>query len=290
MKTSLSSDENSQLAAFIEHIIQPESKIRWPNLQELWAYRELLCFFALRDIKLRYKQTSFGVLWVLLQPLSMVLLFSVFFRKLAPLDTMGIPYVMFALIGTVLWLFFANSLSWAANSLTSSSNLISKVYFPRLVLPLSSVLAMGVDLLLCIALLLCVMPFFGLYPTMRVLLWPVLVLLLMTVTMAMGVWLAALNVMYRDMRFVVPFLIQLWFFATPVAYSSATLGYPWAIAYAFNPMVGIIEGFRWTIFPALGISAFPLLAVGLSSCLSIPLLITGMIYLRSVEKHFADRV
>ncbi len=252
---------------------------------ELWEYRELLYFLVWRDVKVRYKQTALGVLWAVIQPVLTMVVFSIFFGKLGKLSSDGLPYPIFAFAALVPWTLFSNGLTQATNSLVSSSNLIKKVYFPRLIIPIATVLAGVVDFLIAFAVLLVMMAFYGIWPTINIVWLPVLVLLTVTVTLAVSVWLSALNVQYRDVRYIVPFLSQIWLFATPIAYSSSMLSEPWRTLYGINPMVGVVEGFRWAL---LGSGSGPGSMVIVSAAATVLMLITGAYYFRRMERSFAD--
>lgn len=256
--------------------------------RELWRYRELLYFLVWRDLKVRYKQTAIGVAWVILQPLFTMVIFTLFFGVLARMPSEGVPYPLFIFAGLVPWTFFANSLSQAAGSVVGSANLITKVYFPRLLVPLSVLLGNLPDLALSLLVLVALMAFYGFHPALAALLWlPVSVALAFAVAAGAGLWLAALNVRYRDVRHVVPFLTQVWFFVTPVVYPLELLPHWLQRLYRFNPMTGAVEGFRggllhgelkggW-LFPASVVAALILLA-------------TGLRYFRRTERSFADVV
>ncbi|MGD8877191.1 MAG: ABC transporter permease, partial [Syntrophobacterales bacterium] len=217
------------------------------KLKELWEYRELLYFMAWRDIKVRYKQTVLGAAWAIIQPFFTMVVFSIFFGKLARVPSDGLPYPIFAFAALVPWTFFANGLNQASNSLVGSANLIKKVYFPRLVVPISSVISGVVDFVLAFAVLLGMMLFYGILPTVNILWLPLFVLLIFVTALGVGFWLSALNVQFRDVRYTVPFLTQFWLFATPIAYPSSLLSETWRTIYAINPMVGVVEGFRWAL-------------------------------------------
>ncbi|MGD9901830.1 MAG: ABC transporter permease [Vicinamibacterales bacterium] len=256
------------------------------RLGDLWAYRELLWFLVWRDVKVRYKQTVLGAGWAVIQPFLTMVVFSLFFGRLAQMPSDGVPYPIFAYTALVPWTFFANGLAQSANSLVGSANLIRKVYFPRLVIPIAAVLAEGVDFCLACAVLVGMMLYFGLTPTANVVWLPAFVLLLVMTSLGVGLWLSALNVQYRDVRYVVPFIAQFWLFSTPVAYPSSLLDEPWRTFYGINPMVGVVEGFRWAL---LGASApGPLLAV--SAVASSAMLVSGAMYFRRMERRFADVV
>ena len=256
------------------------------RLHELWTYRELLYFLVWRDVKVRYKQTVLGAAWAIVQPLLTMVVFSLFFGRLAKVPSEGVPYPIFSYAALLPWSFFAQGLLQSSNSLVAGANLIRKVYFPRLVIPLSSVLAGVVDFALAFLVLLGMMVFYGVRPT-GVLIWlPCFFLLALVTALAVGVWLSALNVQFRDVRYAVPFLVQLWLFATPIAYSSSLLPEPWRTIYGLNPMVGVVEGFRWAL---LGTRP-PAPMIVVSAVISVSLLLAGVAYFRRVERTFADVV
>ncbi len=267
--------------------IQPSRGWRSLGLGELWEYRELLYFLIWRDIKVRYKQTLLGGAWALIQPFFTMVVFSVFFGGLAKVPSDGIPYPIFAYAALVPWTFFANGLGQSATSLVSSSNLIKKVYFPRLAIPVATVLSGIVDFAIAFALLLLMMVYFGIAPTMAVVWLPLLLLLSIVTALGVGLWLSALNVQFRDVRFVVPFLTQFWMLATPIAYPSSLLSPRWRTVYALNPMVGVVEGFRWAL---LRTATGPGPMVLVSSIVALTLLVSGAFYFRRMEKRFADVV
>ncbi|MDX6415204.1 MAG: lipopolysaccharide transport system permease protein [Gaiellaceae bacterium] len=256
------------------------------KLHELWAYRELLYFLTWRDVKVRYKQTLLGAAWAILQPVLAMVVFTIFFGHLAKLPSEGLPYALFSFSGLVLWTFFANGLTLSANSLVASSNLITKIYFPRLVIPLGAVLAGAVDFVLALVVLGGLMIAYGVAPGVTILAMPLFLLLAFCTVLAVGLWLSALNVKYRDVRYVVPFLVQLWLFATPIAYPSTLLDEPWRTVYGLNPMVGAIDGFRWSL---LGTRS-PGWSAVVSACSAVVLLLAGLYYFRRMEKVFADIV
>jgi lipopolysaccharide transport system permease protein len=254
---------------------------------ELWTYRELLFFLVWRDVKVRYKQAAFGVAWALLQPLSTMGVFSVFFGVLARVPSDGLPYPLFSLAAIVPWTFFAAGLSQASNSVVASQHLITKVYFPRLVIPAGSVLAGMLDFVIALLLLVGLTLWFGIMPTTRVL-WVVpLTLLALVSSLGVGLWLSALNVSYRDVRYVVAAIAQLWFFVTPVTYPSTLLPEAWRPWYALNPMAGVVEGFRWAL---LGSDTQPGSMIVVSSITALLTLATGALYFRRMEQSFADVV
>src|SRR5215216_1177353 len=241
---------------------QIEPATRWPSvgLRELWEYRELLYFLTWRDIKVRYKQTALGAAWAIIQPFFTMVVFSVFLGKLAKVPSDGIPYPLFSYVGLVPWTFFATGLGMASNSLVGNAHMITKVYFPRFIIPTATVLATAVDFLFAFGMLLVMMAYFHVSGLYRIaltanLLWLPLFLLLAFVTaLGVGLWFSALNVRYRDVKYVIPFLTQFWMFATPVAYASSLLREPWRTVYGLNPMAGVVEGFRWAM---LGVNTRP---------------------------------
>jgi lipopolysaccharide transport system permease protein len=257
------------------------------RLHDLWEYRELLYFLTWRDIKIRYKQTVLGASWAIIQPFLAMVVFSLFFGRLAGVPSDGLPYPLFAFTALVPWSFFANGLTQSSNSLVGSSHLITKVYFPRMIIPISSVFSGALDFALSFFVLLGMMAFYGRWPTLNILWLPILILLAFVTALGMGMWSSALNVQFRDVRYVVPFLTQIWLFATPIAYPSSLLGEPWRTLYGLNPMVGVVEGFRWAL---LGADTAPGLMVLLSSLVALGLLVSGAFYFRRVEKTFADVV
>jgi lipopolysaccharide transport system permease protein len=261
----------------------------WVSLKprELWAYRELLYFLVWRDVTVRYKQTVLGAAWAVIQPFCTMVVFSLFFGQLAKIPSNGIPYPIFAYAALVPWTFFANGLGQSANSLVGSANLIKKVYFPRLMIPVGTVLSEGVDFCIAFVVLLAMMLYYGIVPTANVVWLPLFMLLALSTSLAVGLWLSALNVHFRDVRYVVPFITQFWLFATPVAYPSSLLAEPWRTLYGLNPMVGVVEGFRWAL---LGSGPAPGAMAGISAVMTAVLLTTGALYFRRMEKTFADVV
>ncbi len=257
------------------------------DLGALWTYRELLYFLIWRDIKVRYKQTILGAAWAIIQPLFTMGVFSIFFGRLAGIPSDGIPYPLFSFAALVPWTFFANGLNQAANSLVGSSNLIKKVYFPRLVIPLAATFSGVVDFVIAFIALLGVMAFYRVVPTGNIIWLPFFLLLALVTSLGVGLWLSALNVQFRDVRYIAPFLTQFWLYATPVAYPSSILPEPWRTLYGINPMVGVIEGVRWALL-GVKMSSWPMLVI--SSLAAIGLLISGAYYFRRMEKTFADVV
>ncbi|HEY0404609.1 MAG TPA: ABC transporter permease [Pyrinomonadaceae bacterium] len=271
-----------------EVIIEPSRGWTSLRLRELWEYRELLYFLAWRDIKIRYKQTVLGLAWAVLQPLLTMLIFALFFGRLARMPSDNVPYPLFAFAALVPWTFFANGLTQSSNSLVGSANLIKKVYFPRLVVPISVVLGGLPDFALSFVVLLGMMLYYGVHPQFAIMLWLPLLLLLTTVTaLGCGLWLSALNVKYRDVRYIVGFLTQIWMFATPVVYPASLLSGRWRLVYSLNPMVGVVEGFRWAL---LRTDTAPGMSVVISATTALLILVTGTFYFRRMEKTFADIV
>lgn len=257
------------------------------NLRELWQYRELLYFLVWRDVKVRYKQTVLGVAWAVLQPLLTMIVFSIFFGVLGRMSSEGLPYPVFFYAALVPWSYFASALRRSSDSLIGSASLISKVYFPRLILPLSSVLSSLVDFAFAFVVLLALMLFYRLVPTVAILWLPAYFLLALVTALGAGLWLSALNVRYRDFRFVVPFMIQTWFFVTPIIYPSSLVPEAWHAVYGLNPMVGVVEGFRRALL-ATGTVPGPIIWV--SAAVAATLLVSGAYFFRRMEHTFADVV
>ncbi len=270
-------------------IIRIEPSKGWVSLKlrELWEYRELMYFLTWRDLKVRYKQTFLGVLWAVIQPFFTMVVFSLFFGRLAKMPSDGIPYPIFAFSALVPWTFFTNGLTQASNSLVGSANLITKVYFPRLAIPIASVLVGTVDFVLAFAILLCMMLYYGIIPTVNIVWLPLFLVLVIFTSLGVSLWLSALNVQFRDVKYVIPFLTQFWLFATPIAYPSSLLHEPWRTLYGLNPMVGVVEGFRWAM---LGAKTAPGPMMIVSASVASLVLASGAIYFRRMEKIFADIV
>lgn len=276
---------NSPTAAI--PVIHIEAARAWPSLKlhELWSYRELIYFLVWRDIKVRYKQTVLGAGWAMVQPLFTMLLFSLFFGRLARVPSDGIPYPLFSFCALVPWSYFATAMTQGSNSLVSNSNLIKKVYFPRLAVPLAKVLSALMDFFLAFILLMGMTFYYHLHPTLRMLWIPFFLLLAMSTALGAAFWFSALNVRIRDVEQTLPFLIQIWLFATPIAYPSSLLSQPWRSIYGINPMVGVVEGFRWALVGARTAPG-PMLLV--SSLVSVAMLVSGAFWFRRLEKTFAD--
>lgn len=266
-------------------IIKPSNGLAALRLKELWDYRELAYFLVWRDIKVRYKQTVIGVAWAVVQPLAMMVVFTLFFGKLAKMPSEGIPYPLFAYAGLLPWQIFSRSISESANSLVADQRLITRVYFPRLLVPLSTVLGALVDFAIASVLLAGLMLFYGRLPSALVIWLPLFVGLMVCAGLGMGLWLSALNLEFRDVRYVLPFLSQLWLFLTPVVYPSSLVPAKWQLVYALNPMVCVVEGFRWALF---GVGKGPSPAMALSALVALTLFVSGALFFRSREKVFAD--
>ena len=265
-------------------VIQPSNRWDLLSLKDIWAYRELLFFLTWRDVKVRYKQTALGAAWAILQPLFMMLIFTIFFGRLAGVGSSGIAYPLFALAGLVPWTFFANSITASGNSLVGSANLITKVYFPRLIVPAAAMLAGLVDFVLAFVLLCLLMVYYRTGITVQILFLPVLVLLTALFALGVGTWMSALNVKYRDVRFALPFLIQLWLFVSSVILPSSAIPAKWRWLLMLNPMSGIIEGYRAALFGL----PFDWTALGIAAVLTIVTLIYAIYSFGRVERSFAD--
>ncbi|MFQ3648401.1 MAG: ABC transporter permease [Anaerolineae bacterium] len=268
--------------------IQPSKGWVSLKLHELWEYRELLYFLTWRDIKVRYKQTVLGAAWAILQPFMTMVVFSLFFGGLAQIPSDGVPYPIFAYAALVPWTFFASGLSGSSDSLVGSANLIKKVYFPRLTIPIATVLSGVVDFLIAFAVLLLLLLVYGILPTINVIFLPLFVLLAFVTSLGVGLWLSAMNVQFRDVRYTVPFITQFWLFITPIAYPSSLIENEALRAiYGINPMAGVVEGFRWAL---LGTDSAPGPVILVSSVAALLLFISGLFYFRRMEKTFADVV
>ncbi len=268
-------------------VIEPSQG--WVSLQlrALWEYRELLFFLTWRDIKVRYKQSVLGAGWAIIQPVVTMIIFSVIFGRLAGLPSDGVPYPVFAYTALLPWNLFAGALTRSTSSVVGSANLVQKVYFPRLVIPVASTLAVlvdfGIAFLVLVALMLC----YGFMPTLATLTLPFFLLLALVAALGAGLWLSALNAQYRDVGHAIPFIVQAWMYASPVAYAASLIPDRFEALYAVNPMVGVIEGFRWAL---LGTGQGPGPMVYVSSAVTIVLLVSGVFYFRRMERTFADVV
>src|ERR1700719_4537989 len=256
-----------------------------PNIRELWKYRDLLWILIGRDLKLLYKQTALGAIWVVLQPLIAAAIFAVVFGRVAKLPSDGAPYLLFVFCGLTVWTYFSHALQRAGNSLVSASQLISKVYFPRLIIPLAHTLGAIVDLVVTFAVLLVLMGIYGYMPNLRLLVLPAFLLLMISTATGIALWFSALSVKYRDCSYALPYFIQIWMYASPVIYPISMIPAQWRPLYALNPAVGFIEGFRWAV---LGRSAINTHILGITIIMSVLALMTGLFFFRRVERRFAD--
>lgn len=270
-------------------IVRIEPRRRWLalDLGELWAYRDLVYFFVWRDIKVRYKQTVIGAAWAILQPVMTMIVFSLFFGKLAKIPSQGLPYPIFYYSALLPWMYFATAMQSATNVVVEQQHVITKVYFPRVVLPIASVLAGLLDFSISFAVLLVMMAGYHMVPTKAVIWLPVFLLLGVLTALGVGLWLSALNALYRDVRYVVPFLVQFWLFASPVAYPSSLVPAKWRWLYGLNPMAGVIEGFRWAL---TGHGDPPSILLAASSLAVVLLVLGGLLYYNAVEGVIADVV
>ena len=281
-----SSHPDSPLSRVPTLVIRPPRKWVPVDLHEVWAYRELVTAFTLRDIKLRYKQTGLGIAWAVLQPVLTMVIFTVIFGGLAKIPSEGAPYPLFVLAALLPWTLFAEGLTRSTTSMVTNASIMTKVYFPRLIMPLSSIISPLVDFAVSFVILVAMMVYFGVTPTLTIVFLPLFLLLALATSLGVGLWLSTLNVMYRDFQYTVPFLIQIWMFASPVVYASSLVPEPLRIWYGLNPMTGVIEGFRWAL---LGTGA-PGAMVTVSAGVVVLLLVSGMFYFRRMEQFYADIV
>ena len=271
-----------------QHIrIQPSRGWSALDLRETWRFRDLFVILAGRDVKLRYRQTALGVVWVILQPLLAALIFAVVFGRLANLPSDGVPYLLFVYVGLLPWNFFSGALQRAGNSLISDSKLISKVYFPRVIVPIASTGAVLVDFLVAAALLVVLLAVYRVAPTWNLLALPALLALLLVISVGISLWLSALNVYYRDFMYALPFVVQVWMYGSPLVYSGSTVPDRWKPLYALNPMAGVIDGFRWA---TLGTQPFPWVSLSLAVLIGGLCFVSGAFIFRRVERSFADVV
>jgi len=270
-------------------ILRPSRGFSFLDFRELWIYRELVYFLTWRSLKVRYKQTILGAVWAVLEPFLTMVVFTIFFGNLAKVGSDNIPYPIWSYAGLLPWGLFSKALSDASRSLVANSHMITKIYFPRIILPLSSILAGLVDFAIAFVVLIGMMLFYKQFPTSAVWTLPLFLLLAMITALGVALWLSALNVKYRDVGYILPFLTQFWLFITPVVYPSSQIPEQWRLIYGLNPMTGVVEGFRWAL---LGINPqptfFPMLAV--SAAMAIVVLFTGILYFRRMERGFADMV
>ena len=260
----------------------------WINidLNELGGYRELVYTFAMRDIKVRYKQTALGAAWAVIQPFMMMVVFTIFFGKLAKIPSEGIPYPLFSYAALLPWTLFSEGITRSTNSMITNANIMTKVYFPRLVMPISGILSPLIDFMIAFVILIVMMLYYGFVPTINIVWLPVFILLALMTSLGVGLWLSAFNVQYRDFQYTLPFLIQLWLFASPVVYPSNLLPESYRWIYGLNPMAGVIEGFRWAL---LGTNP-PSTMIAFSFLIVMVLLISGAYYFKRMEKTYADVV
>jgi lipopolysaccharide transport system permease protein len=282
LKTTTSKLEGASLPTFY---IKPADGWASLGLGEVWVYRELLFFLTWRDIKVRYKQTALGAAWAIIQPVFIMAVFSLFFGRLARIPSDGIPYPIFVYCGLLPWQLFANSLIESSNSLVANERLITKVYFPRLCVPIAAVLGGVIDFAIAFAILIAMMIFYGIHPTVAIVTLPAFILFACITALAVGLWLSALNVRYRDVRYTLSFLVQVWLFATPVAYPSSLVPDRWRVLYGLNPMASVVEGFRWAL---LGKNESPGAMLAVSVLVVMIVLIGGLFYFRRMEAEFAD--
>jgi len=268
-------------------IIRPTAGWKFLDVRELWTYRELVYFLTWRDIKVRYKQTAIGVAWALLQPLAMMAVFTLFFGRLARVPSDGVPYPLFAYVGLLPWQLFSRTIAESTNSLITDQRLITRVYFPRIIVPIAATLAALVDFAVSAVLLVGFLAFYRITPGPAVIWLPLLILLMLVTALGIGFWLSALNVEFRDVAYAVPFLNQLWLFVTPVVYPSSVVPAPWRALYGLNPMAGVVEGFRWALL-GTGQGPSPMLAA--SAGVALALFLTGIVWFRRRERTFVDSI
>jgi len=287
-KTLLRSEDSESPAEEIPVFrIRATSGWRFLDLRELWTYRELIYFLTWRDVKVRYKQTAIGVAWSVLQPLAMMVVFTLFFGRLAKIPSEGVPYPVFAYTALLPWQLFSRTLAESTNSLVTDQRLITRVYFPRIIVPLATTLAGIVDFAIAAGLLIVLLVFYGITPGAAVVWIPLFALLMIVTVLGAGFWLSALNVEYRDVMYIVPFLNQFWLFLTPVVYPSSMVPEQWRLLYGLNPMVGVVEGFRWSL---LGTGQAPGFMLAASVAVAIALFVSGIIWFRRRERTFVDAV
>lgn len=279
--------ETRKSDAIPEVTIQPASGWRLIDLRELYRYRELIYFLSWRDLKVRYKQTLLGVAWAVVQPVMTMLVFSIFFGNLAGVPSDGIPYPLFSLAGLLPWQLFENAFRNASKSLVSNRNMVTKIYFPRVVLPMASVLSSVVDFFVALPILIGLMVWYRYTPNVYVLLLPLYLLLTVVTAFGVSLWFSALDVLYRDIGYIIPFIAQLWMYLTPIAYGSELIHNPkWQAIYSLNPMVGVVNGFRRALLGTYG--SVPWQSLLFSTLISLAILVTGLVYFRRMERNFAD--
>mgnify|MGYP001033205000 CR=1 FL=1 len=270
------------------HLLRPTHGLAALNLRDLWIYRELVYFLTWRDLKVRYKQSVLGILWAILKPFMTMVVFTIFFGNFAKMPSDGVPYPIFAYTATLPWELFATALSVASRSMVSSGSMISKIYFPRMIVPLASVMSSVVDFFIAFIILIGMMFFYSITPTIALLWLPLLILLALISALGVGFWFSALMVRYRDVGYLMPFVTELWKFLTPVVYPASMIPEKWRLLYALNPMTGVVEGFRYALLGTTQSISIPMILV--SSGIAILVLISGMFYFRRMEKQFADMI
>ncbi len=280
-------DSSPQSEGSREVVIRRTGGWRFLDIRELWTYRELVYFLTWRDVKVRYKQTAIGIAWAVLQPLAMMVVFTLLFGRLAKMPSGGVPYPLFVLAALLPWQLFSRSISESANSLVANQQLLARVYFPRISVPLATTLAATVDFALAVGLLAVFMVAYRVAPTPSMMWLPAFVLLLLITALGAGFWLSALNIEYRDVIYIVPFLNQLWFFLTPVVYPGGLVPTQWQVLYGLNPMTGVVEGFRWAL---LGVGEGPSKMLAVSVLVAVSLFISGIIWFRQSERTFVDAI
>jgi len=279
-------DTNKTDSAIPTIVIRPPKKWVPVDFRELWEYRELLYSFVARDVKIRYKQTALGFLWAIIQPLFMMLIFTIFFGGFAKISSDGIPYPLFSFAALIPWILFSEGLTRSTTSMVSNSTIMTKVYFPRLIMPISGILSPLVDFIVSMSILLILMAYYGFVPTWNIVFLPLFIILALATSLGVGLWLSALNVKYRDFQYTVPFLIQIWMYASPVVYPASMIPESIRYLYGLNPMVGVIEGFRWAL---LG-TDIPGAIILVSVVVVAVLLVSGIFYFRRMEQYYADIV
>ena len=267
-------------------IIRPPKKWVPVDFRELWEYRELLYSFVARDVKVRYKQTALGFLWAIIQPLFMMVIFTLFFGGFAKIPSDGVPYPLFSFAALLPWTLFSEGLTRSTTSMVSNAGIMTKVYFPRLVMPIAGILSPLVDFFIAFIILILMMAYYGFVPTIAIVLLPLFILLALATSLAIGLWLSALNIKYRDFQYTLPFIIQLGLYASPIVYPSSMIPAQYRIFYGLNPMAGVIEGFRWALLGAKPPEAMMLVSVGVV----VVLLVGGLFYFKRMEQYFADVV
>ena len=280
--------DQKEITANSDVVVSIRPSTGWAALAlgELWAHREVVLYLGWRDIKVRYKQTVFGASWAIIQPVLTMIVFSVVFGRVAKIPSDGIPYPIFSYAALVPWVFFANSLNKASNSLVGGGNMVKQIYFPRFAIPIASVIGNGLDFLLAMSVLFVMMGIYGIAPTVNIIWLPFLLALALATALGVSLVLSALNVQFRDIKHAVPFVVQLWMFATPVVYPASVIQDPtWRALYSLNPMVGVIEGFRWAM---LGTDTAPGMSIVMSAVVALTLLIGGAFYFKRMERTFAD--